>query len=111
MEARPLAAWMQVLGRIEESLVKTLERWGEPDIPAPPPTPEAGGPAARTVLQNIDQRFERMRTCLELAGRQAAEVEAQLAAEGRAVEDWLQAVAGTRQRVESCVNQEAEANG
>src|SRR5690349_20928758 len=65
MEARPLAAWMQVLGRMEESLAKTLERWGEPDTPVPTPTPETGGPTAQTVLQNIDQRFERMRTCLE----------------------------------------------
>jgi hypothetical protein len=111
MEARPLAAWLQILGQIEEAVAKTLERWGEPVIPAPPPTPEADCSAARVVLQNIDQRFERMRTCLELAGRHAAEVEALLAAESREVEDWLLSVTAKRQTLESCASQGDGANG
>ena len=110
METRPWSAWLQVISQMEEVLAKTLERWGEPAIPAPPPTPEAGSSVTWTALQNIDQRFERMRTCLELAGRQTTEVETQLAAESRAVEDWLQTVADLRPRLESCVNVEVEAS-
>ncbi len=133
METRPWSAWLQVISQMEEVLAKTLERWGEPAIPAPAASPqplspegrgasfaplpsgergwgEAAGSVTGTALQNIDQRFERIRTCLELAGRQTAEVETQLAAESRAVEDWLQAVADLRPRLESCANVEAEAS-
>jgi hypothetical protein len=99
MEGRPLAVWLRVLGQIEEALGKALAQWGEPEALRPPATSAEGGTAARAALQNLDQRLERMRTSLELAGRHAAEVEALLAAESRAVEGWLRSIAARRQRL------------
>lgn len=91
MDTRPMAAWMQVLGQIEEVLAKTLDQWPEPE------TPEPSGTAAE--LRPPDGRFARLQACLDQAGRDAAEVEALLAAELRAVEGWLEAAAGVRQKL------------
>jgi hypothetical protein len=94
MEERPMAAWMQVLGQIDEALAKTLDQWPEPE------TQEAGGSTARHTLRYPDERFARLQACLDQAGREAAEVEALLTAQLQAVENWFRSTAEIRQRLE-----------
>jgi hypothetical protein len=97
MEVRPTAAWMQVLGQIEEALAKTLDQWPEPPAPAPD---ERGNV---DLLRAVDERSARLQTCLDQAGREAAEVEGLLTVEIQMVEGWLKSAAEVRQRLENRV--------
>jgi hypothetical protein len=91
-EARPLSAWMAVLDRIEEAMRESLAQAPEP--PPAPPVREAAAP-----VQALDERLARWGGRLEEMERSAAEADALLAGEARALEAWSQALAALRARL------------
>jgi hypothetical protein len=88
-----VGTWTAVLERIEAALARSLEMAAEP-APAPPPTAEASAP-----LRPLDERQERLRTCLARAEAEAIAADAVLTAESDGCRGWLEAVAVARQRL------------
>ncbi|HBI44045.1 MAG TPA: hypothetical protein DDY78_14515 [Planctomycetales bacterium] len=93
-EARPIAAWMQVLDQIEGSVGRRLAQVEEPA------GPEAdAGPTAKTPLQILDERWSQVRTRLDRAERDAAEVDAALHTESEAYQRWTDSLTAARRRL------------
>jgi hypothetical protein len=98
-EPRPLLAWLHVLGQIEQALHQALALHAEP-APAPP---HAGREARPAPLQVLDDRLARWQACLDQGERNAAEAEALLATEARALEDWSRALAAAGEKLAKAV--------
>jgi hypothetical protein len=93
-EARPIATWMQVLDQIEGAVGRQLAQVEEPAAP------EVGaGPTAKTPLQILDERLAQMRTRLDRAERDAAEVDAALNTEAEAYQRWTESMTAARRRL------------
>ena len=93
-EARPIAAWMQVLDQIEDSVSRRL---GQVEELA---TPEANvGPTTKTPLQILDDRLTQMQTRLDRAERDAAGVDAALRTESEAYQHWTESMSAARRRM------------
>jgi hypothetical protein len=86
-----LAAWLQVLERIETSVRESLPL----PVEATPPT--AADPAANAPLAALDQRLEGWHACLAKAERHAAEVEALV--DTQPLEAWIAAARAVRERL------------
>ncbi len=76
-----MAAWTDVLDRIEQSLQQSL-RLAE----VPPPVPRRDGPQQLPALERVDARLRQWQATLEKAERSAAEADAALAAEHAALQ-------------------------
>jgi len=93
-EVRPIAAWMRVLDQIESSVELRLAQVEEP------PGPDAdSGPTAKTPLQILDERLAQIRTRLDRAERDAAEVDAALHTESGAYQHWTASMTAARRRL------------
>ncbi len=93
-EARPIAAWMQVLDQIQGSVGRRLAQVEEP----------AGQdadtePTAKTPLQILDERMTQIPTRLDRAERDAAEVDAALHTESEAYQRWTESMTTARRRL------------
>ena len=93
-EERPIAAWMQVLDQIEGSVDRRLAQVEEPAGPD-----ADAGPTAKTPLQILDERAAQMRTRLDRAERDAAEVDAALNTESEAYQRWTESMTAARRRL------------
>jgi hypothetical protein len=93
-EERPIAAWMQVLDQIEGSVGRRLAQ-----VEEPAGLEADAGPTAKTPLQILDERLAQMRTRLDRAERDAAEVDAALHTESEAYQRWTDNMTAARRRL------------
>ncbi len=89
-----ITGWMGVLDQIEGSVERRLAQVEEP------PTPDAdAAPTTKTPLQILDERLAQMRTRLDRAERDAAEVDAALNTETEAYQRWAESMTAARRRL------------
>jgi hypothetical protein len=93
-EGRPIGAWLQVLEQIEGALARRLAQVEEPNAPE-----AETGPKAKTPLQILEERLAQMRTRLDRAEREAAEVDAALNTEAEAYQRWTESMTAARRRL------------
>jgi hypothetical protein len=94
MEARPIAAWMQVLDQIEGSVGRRLAQVEEPA------GPDADAePTAKTPLQILDERMTQIPKRLDRAERDAAAVDVVLLTEFKAYQQWTESMTTARRRL------------
>jgi hypothetical protein len=96
-DPRALAAWLEVLDQIDQTLDRSLALAAEP--PAAPETPGLAGQAAAAALGSLDDRLGRIEGGLARAGEQAALADAALTAEVEALEGWLKEARALRERL------------
>jgi hypothetical protein len=94
-ESGSVDASMQALEQIEEK----LGNWLAQAVDSAAPIAPTDATPARAALQQIEQRFASAQTTLDKAGGHAAELEALLNEEARALQQWTESVAGNRRRL------------
>ena len=93
-ESRPIAGWMETLEHIDEAIRRRLSQVEEPASPAS----ETGLPAV-SPLQILDERASQMRSRLDRAERETAEVDAALRTESEAYQRWTENTTAARRRL------------
>ncbi len=90
-------SWLQVLGKIEQSLAETIRQTSEN---GPAPADSTGRDAAwREALARLDDRLAALDDCAGRAVRAATEADAALADAAVGLDGWLQAVRAVQRNV------------
>jgi hypothetical protein len=92
-ESRPVLAWLNVLEQIQSALDGPLARAPQEDAAAPEPADHS------QALQRVDDRLARLQSSLDQAERNAAVVDAALAAEAEEMRRWVEDASKLRRRV------------
>ena len=93
-ESRPIAGWKETLEQIDEAIRRRLSQVEEPATPA-----SETGLSAVSPLQILDERASQMRSRLDRAERETADVDAALRAESEAYERWTENTTAARRRL------------